>query len=103
MDSIEDVDSISDRYYGPSARRQFFTRYRWHGQQRNITHSEVDAPTEAMVFDNEGDNKNEFPFSGTTDPLSDLDSDDESIGTSLVTDAAAIMNLDSASGEFHIL
>lgn len=103
MGSIEDVVDIGDRYHGPSARRRFFTRYRWHGQQRNITHSEVDAPTEAMVFDNEGDKKNEFPFSGTTDPLSDLDSDDESIDTSVVTDAAAIMHLDSTSGDFHTI
>ena len=58
----------------------------------------MDASTEAMIFDNEGDKKNEFPFSETADPMSDLDSDDESVAASLFTDVAGIHSLDSASG-----
>jgi hypothetical protein len=95
VDDSNDVEEkLSDRYHGPSARRRFFTRYRWHGNQRNITHSDVDAPTEAMVFDNESEKKNEFPFAQTTEPVSDDDSDDDS----LITDAAGVMCLDTASG-----
>lgn len=54
---------FSDKYFGPTARSKFFTRYQWIDGQRKITVADNLAPTDGLTFDNESGK--EFPFART--------------------------------------